>query len=168
MINFFEIYDEGFEVQQANLYKFFAKSFGCKLADAGVSVPEDVRDLLLKEYFKTGLRITIAVSEDNLKLPDELQVSLYKGDLFKIPRGEFEVYIWNENCRWLKIFYWYNHFPLGELGFPWVADSQFVYLGSYSPLEDNYHSKFLIQMVEGEKNLLEALLKSEPPVEEAG
>lgn len=146
IINFFHIYGEDFTDAQRNLYKYFAKSFGCKLVEENYKVPTDVKELLSKENFQTGLRISFAVNEDMLTLPEGYRIGLSKGGLFSVPHNEdVWTFIWHETFEWLNVFYWYNFLVEQELGYPWVADSQYLHLGSYSLSTPEWHST-LIQM----------------------
>ncbi len=147
IINFFHIYGETFSNSQRNLYKYFAKSFGCRLVEEKYDVPKDISELLYLENFQTGLRISFAVNEDMLALPEGYRIGLAKGGLFSRPYGDdIWQYLWHETFEWLNVFYWYNYDVEQELGFPWVADSQYLHMGTYSLFIPEWHSPF-IQMV---------------------
>jgi hypothetical protein len=140
-VNFSDVYGKDFEEGQRNLYKYFAKSFGCRLYDAGSSVPQDISSSLQKKSFITGLRINFSVNEDILILPNEIRDGFIgKGDLLvwldKTDKSEINGYTWNEHVSWLFISYWYLITPDGGLGSTWIADSQFIYLGCQHPLND--------------------------------
>lgn len=143
--NLLHVYGENFEDSQRNLYKYFAKSFGCRLIEEGYLVPKDVKDLLFLERFQTGLRISFAVHEEMLALPEGYRVGLAKGGLFAAPPNDKEVwiFIWRETFEWLNIFYWYNYSVEQELGFPWVADSVYLHLGTYSLSTPEWHSNLI-------------------------
>jgi hypothetical protein len=55
LIDFEDVFGPGFAMSQLNLYKYFAKSFGCRLVDAGQTVPREVVRLLGQSTFRTGL-----------------------------------------------------------------------------------------------------------------
>ncbi len=149
-IDFFDVYGEEFEKGQRDLYKYYAKSFGCRLVDAGEVVPSDILSLFFKESFSTGLRINFAVNEDVLIMPNEDRNGFIgKGDLIgwsnksetkKIT--EYTEYTWSEHVTWLFAFFWYNKFPDGCLGSTWVADRQFIYLGSFESLDNEQRTNF--------------------------
>lgn len=130
-----DVYGDDFESGQRNLYKYFAKAFGCRLVDAGASVPRDVVTLLAKRKFRTALRLTLAISEEILSIPDfKPREFIGKGDLIawarrKSPSKPYG-YTWHEQIGWLLIYYWYAMAPDGGLGSTWIADTRFVYLGS--------------------------------------
>jgi hypothetical protein len=63
-IDFHEIYGIDFANEQVNLYKYFVKSLGCRLAHYGNLIPTDLSKLLKKRRFRTRLRISFAVNED--------------------------------------------------------------------------------------------------------
>jgi hypothetical protein len=138
-INFAEVYGEQFEGLQRNLFKYFAKSFGCRLVEAGYPVPEDVIGLLDLTYFQTGLCLTFAINEDVLLLSSNIRDGFIgKGDLTIILNryddSDIRGYFRSERVSWFTVFYWYKRLPDGNLGSTWVANSQYVYLGSYQPL----------------------------------
>ena len=153
-IDFKDVYGDEFEVGQRNLYKYFVKSFGCRLANDGYPVPEDLPDLLLKKCFRTRLRITFSVHEDLLLLPEKTKMLGNGALITSVPLREtrptwienwrakkygrtlpFE-YQCSENFKWLYVWYWYNSSPDGKHGSTWIADSQYVYLGSHEVLTD--------------------------------
>ena len=144
-INFSDIYQEDMERGQRNLYKYFIKSFGCRLAHFGHPIPQDMIDLLDLDKFKTGLRLNFAVNEDKLyfgNLDNNFRNMIGNGDIFcnqsfVDKTADIEYYTYSEYYDWLHINYYYNQFPDGNLGSTWVADNQFIYLGSfYSALTD--------------------------------
>lgn len=134
-VNFADVYGPSFENAQRDLYKYFVKSFGCRLHSANISIPPDLISLFQKESFRTGLRINFSVHEDVLILPKKVRDGFIgKGDLLiwtdENDQTIVNGYTWDENVSWLFVSYWYLRVPDGRLGSPWVADSQFVYLGS--------------------------------------
>ena len=159
-INFKDVYGDEFEVSQRNLYKYFVKSFGCRLANDGYPVPGDLPALLPKKRFRTRLRLTFSVHEDLLLTPERFKI-LGNGQLMtSVPLREtrptwierwrakkygrtlpFE-YQCNENFNWLYVWYWYNSQSDGKLGSTWIADSQYIYLGSHEVLSDEEKRKF--------------------------
>ncbi|CAG1772029.1 hypothetical protein BAC3_02273 [uncultured bacterium] len=150
-IDFYEVFGENFETSQRNLYKYFAKSFGCRLVSAGHEIPDDIFELLRKEVFETGLRITFAVNEDILlMIPNDCNSFCGKGDLYFLKNNDeqFISYTWNEKISWLTIYYWYNAFPDGKLGSTWIADSQYIYLGSFDPLPPEIREDFIKKLVD--------------------
>lgn len=158
-INFKEVYGTSFEEGQRALFKYFVKSFGCRLVDAGASVPQDLIDLFPQKAFRTGLKITFSVNEDILLFPEDTRSSFIgKGDLgvscSKTDRSDFNGYFWSEHVSWFTIFYWYNMWPEGDLGSTWIANAQYVYLGSASPLSSDQRAEFLRKLIASESELL--------------
>ena len=150
VLDFREIYGNEFEDGQRNLYKYFVKSFGCRLADNNYSIPEDLRILLSKKRFRTRLRITFSVNE--VFLEHKLNI-LSNGPLMtffpseesrptwiekwrykKYGRMRPLEYICSENFKWFCTWFWYNVPTDGSRGSTWGADSQYVYLGSHESL----------------------------------
>lgn len=152
-IDLAKVFGSEWQNRQRDLYKYFAKSFGCRLVDAGIPVPADVVDLIGKERFQTGLRLTIAVNEDILIMPHrDRNGFIGKGDLFGWAPPEspaaYDGFTWNEHVSWLTICFWYNRFPDGSLGSTWVADCQFLYIGSFAPLDDESRQEFLEKVMD--------------------
>ena len=148
LIDFEEVYGAEFPAQQTNLYKYFAKSFGCRLTDAGYGVPKDIIELFPLPTFRTALRITFSVNEDiyNLMQKSWRDGFIGKGELlFYASPDAPEVhtgYVWNEHVSWFTVHIWYDVQPWPKLGATWVADSQCVYLGSNFPLTDDQRSEY--------------------------
>ncbi len=145
-INFSDIYKNNMEEGQRNLYKYFVKSFGSRLAHFGYPISQDIIDLLDLDKFQTGLRLNFAVNEDKLyfgNLDNNLRNMIGNGAIFcnqsfVDKTANIEYYTYNEYYDWLHINYYYNQFPDGNLGSTWIADNQFIYLGSsYSNLTDD-------------------------------
>lgn len=138
-IDFIDVFGADFSKNQLDLYKYFAKSFGCRLVEADQVVPDDVRNLFPQEHFQTALRITFSVNEDILAMPlADRQGFIGKGDLTAMLQrsdpNQINGFIFSEHVSWFTTHYWYALAPDGNLGATWVADSQHVYLGSHEPL----------------------------------
>jgi hypothetical protein len=138
-IDFHDVYGESFEVGQRNLYKYFVKLFGCDLAYSKMPVPDDLITLLPQDYFRTRLRITFAVNQDKLLMPDAKARPIGIGDLLifreNIIGEKFPRFRWDTYFSFLHIFYWYGVEPDGPLGAKWTADSRYLYLGYFYPLD---------------------------------
>jgi hypothetical protein len=146
-INFGEVFGEHWAEHQLHLYRYFAKSFGCHLVEAGLPVPVDVVELFEKATFRTDLWLSFAVNEDIVLMPPEDRNGFIgmAGLLAWIDRADPSVvngYEWNEHVSWLSTIYSYGAPPDGDLGSPWVANAQHVYLGSFAPLSDEQRAKF--------------------------
>jgi len=132
-INFYEVYGDSFEEEQRNLYKYFVKSFGCRLIEAQQNIPSDLKDLLHLESFTTGLRINFSISKAIFFMPKEIRDGfIEKGDLeiqYSNRDSSPLSYHWMEHVSWLFIHYWYMLYPDEKLGSTWTADNQYVYLG---------------------------------------
>lgn len=147
-IDFAEIYGDDFSVEQCNLYKYFAKSFGCRIAEDGLRVPKDVVNLLGLPSFYTGLRLSLSVNEDTLSLAKEMGRGWFgKGECYYSAKREAPADLvgctWHEDIFWLRINYWYDCVPDPTQGSVWVADSQCVYLGSCAPLSQEMRADII-------------------------
>ena len=147
-INFADVYGLSFAEDQLNLYKYFAKSFGCKLVDASQSVPLDIVALFELSRFQTALRMSFSVNEDILLMRSEDRNSFIgkSGLLAHIDAHDQQHilgYEANEHVSWFTTNFWYGWSPDGDLGSTWVADSQHVYLGSNAPLSEAARAEFI-------------------------
>ena len=140
-INLFDVYGASFADDQLDLYKYFAKSFGCRLVDASQSVPQDIVALFDLRSFQTALRITFSVNEDILLMrSQDRDKFIGKSGLYAHidthdPQSIL-AYEANEHVSWFTTNYWYDCAPNGDYGSTWVADAQHIYLGSHAPLTD--------------------------------
>ena len=147
-INFADVFGADFPKHQLNLYKYFAKSFGCRLVEANQVVPDDVRNLFAKEQFQTALRFTFSVNEDILAMPlSDRQCFIGKGDLTAMVQRSDPTQIdgisFSEHVSWFTTHYWYALAPDGNLGAEWVANSQYIYLGSHEPLTPELRAEMI-------------------------
>jgi hypothetical protein len=138
-IDFKRVFGSNYEDYQRNVYKYYAKSFGCRLVDAGHAVPFDVLQLFDLLSFQTALRITFSVNEDVLLIPKQSRDGFIgQSDLFawleRTNPEQINGYQSNEHVSWFTAHFWYGVNPDGAYGSSWVADNQFVYLGSVEPL----------------------------------
>ena len=146
-INFEEVYGTDFGIGQLNLFKYFVKSFGCRLVDADESVPQDLIDLLSLQSFRTSLKLTLCVNEDVLLFPMRTRWGFIGKSSLTAYMSESDPtmitgYSWDEFVSWLTVCYWYAYPPEGGWGSPWIADAQYVYLGSVEPLAPETRADF--------------------------
>lgn len=156
-INFSHIFEQNIEREQTNLYKYLVKSFVCRLAYFNHPIPQDLIDLLDKDRFETGLRITFAINEIILNNQDGLEESVGNGDIgvnqsYLDGTNNVLFYTYFEQFKWLDIYYYYyqydNYQTDGNLGSTWIADNQFIYLGtSYNDVVIQYLLKYKISKI---------------------
>jgi len=145
VVDFEKIYGVEWQTRQLNLFKYFAKSFGCQLVSSQRQVPEDVIDLLSKTHFETGLYVTFSINEDHFLLSPEAQhvgihpLMEWKDQHTNEPQG----YFGGHYFRWLNMHYFYKYSIQEPIGSPWRADSQFVYLGWHAPLTPEQREQLL-------------------------
>ena len=154
LLDFEEIYGQGWQDCQLNLFKYCVKSFGCRLVDAGRIVPQDLVELMPLRTFLTGLKITFSVNEDVLLLDKNTQDGFIgKGDLVAWATKEHPSvatgYSWNEHVSWFTILYWYCQEPQSGRGSIWIANSQHVYLGSLAPLTPEQRTELVAKAANG-------------------
>jgi hypothetical protein len=138
VIDFEDVFGSGWTESQRDLFKYFAKCFGCRIDEAGQVVPQDVIGLLGQTEFTTAMTVTLQINEDQLILPDQDQsigTQPLVADFDKKSREPF-AFACGHNYRWLTINYFYNWYSQDPVGSPWVANAKYVYLGWYAPLND--------------------------------
>lgn len=137
-IDFESIYGEEWRESQINLFKYFVKTFGCRIADSDKSVPEDLRNFLNDVYPNYPLAICFAVDEKEILKSEEEQTTLAICNLVhSTGKSAQNRYASAARYRWLLISYWYNWGPYGPMGEPWHRDQQFLCFGSYTDQEAN-------------------------------
>lgn len=154
VINFEQVYGTDWQTKQLNLFKYFAKSFGCQLVSSQRRVPEDVVDLLFKTHFETGFYVTFSINEDHYLLSLDAQyvginpLMEWKDRHTNEPHG----YLGGRYYRWLEMHYFYMYSIQEPVGAPWRADSQFIYLGWHAPLTQEQRGQLLKLNEEFEKS----------------
>lgn len=147
VIDFADVYGaSSFPKEQTNLYKYFVKLFGCDLSSHGLPVPQDLKQLLDEQHFKTGLRVTFAVNEDKFLFGGAQHCPVGIGEMNFWPSdakvNDERSYAWSTYFSFLHIFFWYAMSPTGPLGSVWTADSRWVYLGWFRPLSPEKRQEF--------------------------
>ena len=150
LINFEEVYGSDFQSGQLDLFKYFVKSFGCRLVDAEQGVPQDLIDLLPLRNFRTALQITFCVNEDVLLLSEPTRWRFIGNGtltayMSKSEPGRITGYSCDEFASWFTVCCWYAYAPESGLGSPWIANTQHVYLGSVSPLPPEERENFRVK-----------------------
>jgi len=131
-LDFASIYGSSWRKQQAYLFKYFVKAFGCRIADAGQPVPNDLRKIFADQYPAQSFAICLAVDEDEVEKPAESRNRLGIGHLVHSTSEGAEIrFAASSRYRWLLVSYWYNWGPYGPVGEPWHTNQQFLCLGSY-------------------------------------
>ncbi|QDG70205.1 hypothetical protein [Janthinobacterium tructae] len=133
-IDFESVYGDNWRIEQVNLFKYFAKTLGCKISGVGRQVPPDIIAVMNTEIFETALNVCIAVNEDEILKPAAEQAKLQTGNLI-VSNVRHSCYASAYFYRWLIFTFWYGWGPFGPVGSRWCADLQFVSIGSYSAAE---------------------------------
>jgi hypothetical protein len=132
-VNLYEVFgEEGVVESCPNLYKYFVKAFGCRLASAGYAVPSHLVALMSQDHFLTKLRLTFAVYKAVFALPPELRQRAGLSDLLRLDSrsmGRMERYLFQLNVGWLVIGLHYDIEVPPGVGAPWTSDSACIYLG---------------------------------------
>ena len=129
VIDFESVYGTEWEDRQRDLFKYFAKCFGCRLNEANREVPRDVVELLSLADFTTAFYVTFLVDEDFLELAiDHVGTEPLVAHTERTTHREVG-YQCGHSVGWLTMMYWYHHFSQEPVGSRWVANEKQVYLG---------------------------------------
>lgn len=136
-IDFEEIYGKDFPTQQTNLFKYFIKSFGCRIyANPDFKVPTDIIEIIRSDlaYFTTGLKITMSVNKEIINQCGR--------DILNSPIGKTEMtysnlpgiqnqfgFNFSEHFGWFFINYFYLTNVNERSGIQWVADKKVLFIG---------------------------------------
>ena len=92
----------------SNLYAYFVKSFGCKMAEHGQGPPIELREFLLGERNRTELVLSFAVYVNVPKdMPAMVQIYDLRGDVDD-DTGRPLNYTWAVSVEWLTFIFWYH------------------------------------------------------------
>jgi hypothetical protein len=140
-IDFVEIYGSAYIEKSLDLLRYFAKSLGCRIADAGLEPPGRLRWILpdLKLSDTKPLTITFGIN-DFLHRVDPSGRIMGDDCFDHWPEiTDRPCFSWFETLGYLEIFYWYDlewedGYPFG--GVPMWASRRFVTLRHRDPLPD--------------------------------
>lgn len=141
-VDFARVYGEQCRENQIQLYKYFVKSFGCRLVDAGFEVPENLVKLFPLDEFTSNLCITFLVHEDVLVMPAEDRYGFIgKSDLVVSDAASgsstLQGFEHSEHVSWFFTQYWYEIPQASILGTVWVPGSRQIELSSLRVLSDD-------------------------------
>lgn len=135
-IDFEEIYGADFPSQQTNLFKYFIKSFGCRIyANPNFEVPIDVVEIIKNDlnHFTTGLKITMSINNE--------VINKFGNHCFHFV-GKTEMHYYNltnnpnqfgfsfsEHIGWFFINYYYLIDINERSGTEWIANRKVLFIG---------------------------------------
>ena len=135
-IDFKEVYGEDFAIQQTNLFKYFIKSFGCRIyANPAFNVPHDLVDILRNDLikFSTGLQITMSINKQILNnLGKNCFDFIGKSEMLYYKLTDFHDqfgFSLSEHVGWFFINYFYLINVNERSGVEWNANRKVVFLG---------------------------------------
>jgi hypothetical protein len=146
VIDFPHIYGEHWPTDQIELYKYFVKAFGCRLAHAGVNVPHDLRMAVRNQRWETPIGFCFSVDEREACLPERSK-ALGLGQL-ATTMGPAAISRFSSilRYRWLLVSCWYGLVPHGSCGQVWDGAEPSLGVGTYDPET----SPFRVQGASGE------------------
>lgn len=135
-IDFEEIFGENFDIQQTNLFKYFLKSFGCRIyANPNFKVPTDVINILKNDltHFNTGLTITMSIDKEVINTHGKYCFDFIRKKelLFYNLENHTQQFGFNfsENVGWFTINYFYLIHINKKSGVEWIADRKIIFIG---------------------------------------
>lgn len=112
-----DVFGEDYEEGQLNLFRYFAKSFGCRLVYSGAAVPIHLSAFVLGDAEMTQLSIAFSINSEVLSMDREHWDGFFrKGPLMAVSQ---KCYQWHEGWRWMRISYGYGVDPLDIAGSLW-------------------------------------------------
>lgn len=138
-IDFVEVFGESFDSDLRNLYRYYAKSFGCRLAEVGHEVPQDVKGILNLASYESNFIVTFSVNEGILLLPSDVRDGFIgqAGLMAWLDKNDQTIvngYQTSEHVSWFTANLWYFIEPEDNYGTHWLGDLKSVTLGSIAPL----------------------------------
>jgi len=135
-IDFEEIYGEDFPTQQTNLFKYFIKSFGCRIyANPDFEVPDDLVKIIKNDltHFQTGLKITMSLNKAVINtLGKDCFHFIGKTDMLfynlEDHPNQFG-FSFSEHIGWFFINYYYLIDIEPRSGVGWISDRKVIFLG---------------------------------------
>lgn len=115
--------------QQKYLFRYFVKAFGCRLHDAGQSVPQVLKDILIRENYGNTYRVSVCLNSEKL---DGLSIFPLEGD--RNACGIPIDYYWAQDNGWFTIVHAYNRQVPYKYGDEWFGKSKKVVVGKWSDL----------------------------------
>ena len=114
----------------SNLYSYFVKTFGCKMAEHGQGSPMELGEFLLGKRNSTGLVLSFAVYVNAPKDMPPVQIFDLSGDV-DAATGKPLNYTWAVSVEWLTFIFWYHRQVAIGLGRAWYGTSNRIKIGTY-------------------------------------
>ena len=119
--------------QYKNLFRYFVKSLGCRIADANRAVPADLSSAMRGGPLPSTLALTFCVNEPLAAISSSLQkiakVHRLAGTLDTLTKTHVD-FVWDYSYGWLTIAFRYNRQPDPALGEVWSGSFRHLVLGS--------------------------------------
>lgn len=135
-IDFEEVYGDDFPTQQTNLFKYFIKSFGCRIyANPDFEVPYDLVEIIKNDltHFKTDLKITMSINNQVIKtLGDESFDFIGKTEMLYYNLMDYPDqfgYSLSEHVGWFYINYFYLINVNDKTENFFIPDRKVIFLG---------------------------------------
>jgi len=112
--------------QQRNLFLYFVKAFGCQLNDAGLSVPQSLRDALLGKHCDNTFRVSICLNQAPQKFVQNFPL---EGDQNEHAKPIDFFWAQDQDNGWFTVVHAYNRSISAEFGEEWFGKSRRFRLG---------------------------------------
>jgi hypothetical protein len=136
-IDFEDVYGDDFSSQQTHLFKYFLKSFGCRIyANPNFEVPFDIVEIIKNDlnHFRTGLKITMSL---NKKVINTLGKDCFSSLVGKTEMTYYNLsdkpnqfgFSFSEHIGWFFINYFYLIDVNERSGAEWIANRKVIFIG---------------------------------------
>ncbi len=115
--------------QQQYLFRYFVKAFGCQLHDAGLPVPQILKDILKGGNYGKTYRISVCLNSEWL---EGLSITPPYGDTNE--RGECVDFFSTQDNGCFTLVHAYNRSIPSEYGVEWFGKSKKITVGKWSDL----------------------------------
>ena len=116
------------------LYKYFLKSYGCKLIENGHSVPNEIVDAVknIKFELPNPLLLTFSIYGNYPEKEKGFHGLIMSHDLNLVTdnyTGQEKI-TFAQSIAWFTVSFWFNHNINNNLGEPWFGKRKFIKLGN--------------------------------------
>jgi hypothetical protein len=124
VVNLKLVYGKEVKSCQADLFRYFAKAFGCSIYEKYHEVPTAILDVISGKNYRRNFFITISVIEEIYDYNSAIKDLIGCSDLISIDHGNIPIaWRWSQNLAWFVIDFRFN--LVVPKGFkPWTGKSK--------------------------------------------
>jgi hypothetical protein len=126
-VNLKMVYGRDVKRFQSDLFKYFAKAFGCAINATGKPVPNILVDVINGKSYGKDFFVTFSVDEELLKKRVRLGSSVGCSNLeyWEEKKTKERVWIWSQNLGWFVITYFYKAKIVNGMN-PWYGKNKVI------------------------------------------